>query len=101
MAHDSRSVLVVAHNAVNQALIGAALGTYCYFNLINTDAFCQHETQSYFMFFSIDLDQDLDPSTSGSWFRAIVELVHWISLFQKVTHHMYASTDLIRYDPFD
>jgi probable phosphoglycerate mutase len=27
LAHDSRSVLVVAHNAVNQALVATAIGT--------------------------------------------------------------------------
>lgn len=32
LLHDSRSVLVVAHNAVNQALIATAIGTCPLFN---------------------------------------------------------------------
>lgn len=28
LAHDSRSILVVAHNAVNQALVATAIGTF-------------------------------------------------------------------------
>lgn len=30
LAHESRSVLVVAHNAVNQALVATAIGWYLY-----------------------------------------------------------------------
>lgn len=45
LAHESKSVLVVAHNAVNQALVATAIGTisFIFCNLMSTCARCDYE----------------------------------------------------------
>ena len=82
LAHDSRSVLVVAHNAVNQALVATAIGTG--FSLWGN--FDDEKKRSNFVnlnnmlsFSSIPNNQVWGPSISEHYFRAIVVLVCWIS----------------------
>lgn len=80
LTHESKSVLVVAHNAVNQALVATAIGTVSHLivNLVLYYVNCHFQCSFFFPFLSGNQVQE--QSISGFYSRAIAVQVCWISL---------------------
>lgn len=87
LRHDGQSILVVAHNAVNQALVATAIGKifpfffFCLFD--KTTRLFAWENMIIFSLWYVE--QAWEQSTLGSYYKATVGWLFWIS-----HHHLVA-----------